>query len=141
MKDSTKELGKALKGKINKGCNIEKISNWAYILSYINHRKSFSPEIMRILNDLSFMDAGPEFEFSAEQLNEIADRLIFDGEKEELSEPIPEIKIIAEDLGDNWLLCPLCQEAWQFQTKYGMVLCPKCDNKLHNPKFQSSLSL
>lgn len=58
--------------------------------------------------------------------------------KNELFLPIPEIKNVAQDLGENWLMCPLCQDAWQSQTKDGMVLCPKCNNKLHNPKFDSS---
>lgn len=135
MKYFIKEIGNELMQEINKGCNVERIANWAYNLLYIKRRELPSNEIKRILNDLSSMDGGPEFEISADELRQIADRLIFEGEKEELSAPIPEIKNIAEDLGDNWLICPLCQEAWQSQSKYGMVLCPKCGNKLHNPKF------
>jgi len=55
-------------------------------------------------------------------------------EKDELAKPIPEIQEKANDLGDNWLMCPLCQEAWENHSKYGMVRCPNCNHKLHNPK-------
>lgn len=59
--------------------------------------------------------------------------------RSELLLPIREVKEVAQELDDNWLLCPNCQEAWQSQSKYGMVLCPTCNHKLHNPKFNSSI--
>lgn len=75
--------------------------------------------------------------FSEQELEKLAIKFILEREKDDLSKPILEIKDKAEDLGEDWLMCPLCQEAWQSQSKYGMVLCPKCNNKLHNPKFPS----
>jgi hypothetical protein len=130
------ELGKALKKLLVTESDVVKISRWALKL-YSENYTYLDSTMIEILECLFSIEDDPQFELSNNELNEIADRLIFEGEKEEL-EPIPEIKNTAEDLGDNWLMCPLCQEAWQFQTKYGMVLCPKCGNKLHNPKFESS---
>lgn len=41
----------------------------------------------------------------------------------------------AEELRDNWLMCPLCQEAWETTTEYALIKCPGCKQWLHNPKF------
>jgi hypothetical protein len=41
----------------------------------------------------------------------------------------------ATDLGNNWLMCPLCEETWKLQSSYGMVRCPGCQIKLHNPRY------
>jgi uncharacterized C2H2 Zn-finger protein len=64
--------------------------------------------------------------------------LIAEGEKEDLGKPNPEIKEVAQSIGEDWLMCPICQEAWENASTYGMVRCPKCNNKLHNPKFNQA---
>lgn len=130
------ELGKALKELLRKENDIVKISRWALKL-YSENYVSLDSTMIDILECLFSMEDDTQFKLTTDELKELAKKLILEGEKEELSAPIPEIKDIAEDLGDNWLLCPLCHEAWQSQSKYGMVLCPKCSNKLHNPKFES----
>ena len=56
--------------------------------------------------------------------------------KEELLFPLPETKEIATALGDHWLMCPLCQEAWKDHSTYAMIRCPKCNEKLHNPEYK-----
>ena len=66
------------------------------------------------------------------------DNFQMDSEKKDLGKPILEIREIAEDLGEDWLMCPLCQEAWQSQSTYGMVECPQCKSKLHNPRYKAS---
>ncbi len=35
---------------------------------------------------------------------------------------------------DYNLMCPLCFETWESDSILGMVECPKCKAKLHNPK-------
>ncbi|SCC90853.1 hypothetical protein SCG7109_AX_00020 [Chlamydiales bacterium SCGC AG-110-M15] len=37
------------------------------------------------------------------------------------------------DLGDEWLMCPLCEEAWKLEVKSKMIRCPKCSSKFFNP--------
>ena len=51
------------------------------------------------------------------------------------------IKKIAVLISDNWLMCPEpdCQEVWENKLNYGMVRCPKCKEKLHNPNFNPTV--
>lgn len=42
----------------------------------------------------------------------------------------------ASDLGDGWVMCPDCQEAWQTASFDGMLRCPKCSVLLHNPLYK-----
>jgi hypothetical protein len=51
----------------------------------------------------------------------------------DLEFPDPEVNLKAEKLEDNWLMCPICIDAWQTDSKAGMVMCPKCKNVMHNP--------
>ncbi|MEI8366370.1 MAG: hypothetical protein WCF65_08115 [Parachlamydiaceae bacterium] len=129
-------IGEELKRELSQGYNIQKISSLAAHW-YVSYRRECVSDIDAVLNRISLMDAGPEFVLTVNELNTIADRLINEGEKEELGAPIPEIREIAEDLGDTWLMCPFCQEAWQSQSTYGMVECPQCKSKLHNPRFKA----
>ena len=81
------------------------------------------------------MEDEPQFEYTKKELQILANKLIDEGEKEELTIPNPKIKDIALDLGNNWLMCPICQETWEGHSTYGMLCCPKCNNLLHNPKY------
>lgn len=49
---------------------------------------------------------------------------------------IPEKQEVTQDLGNNWLMCPICQEAWEDHFESGVIRCPKCKSKLQNPKFK-----
>lgn len=135
MKYSKKEIGEGLLEELNKGYDIERISNWAGDL-YISMEDNQSPELNDLLHHIFMMDAGPEFEYPAQELRLLANKLIDDGNKEELSQPILDIKDTAQDLENNWLMCPLCQEVWEDSSGDAMVCCPKCNNKLHNPSFK-----
>lgn len=53
-----------------------------------------------------------------------------------MHDSIPEKEEIAQSLGDNWLMCPTCQESWEEISKYGMVRCPKCNKKLYDHHLQ-----
>jgi hypothetical protein len=128
-------LGKELKLELQKGYDVIRISRWAYGI-FFNHSRELDKELYDLLQELFRMEDDPQFEMSSEELSVLADRLISEGEKNELLNPISSIKENALDLGDFWLMCPLCQEVWQNRTLYSMVRCPKCQNKLHNPHFK-----
>jgi len=126
-------LGEELRRKIIKRESIEQISNWASDL-YFNSRGSLPKEINDILRDIYIMDAGPEFVLTIDELNKIADMLVAEGDSEELFKSIPEVKDKAVQLDEIWMMCPLCQCVWETQSQYGMLQCPGCKRKLHNPK-------
>lgn len=85
MKYSKKKLGIALKEELNQGYNIERISNWADDL-FISMRSERSSELEDILRYIFLMDAGPEFEYTEQELRLLAELLI----KEE-EDPIKKI--------------------------------------------------
>jgi len=47
----------------------------------------------------------------------------------------PNIKITAEPIGDNWVLCPECNEAFEVDKEQGVITCPNvaCRTKMNNP--------
>jgi hypothetical protein len=47
-------------------------------------------------------------------------------------------KAVAEDVGDGWLLCPSCHEAWQTFVRGTTVRCPNCSTVLRSPVTQST---
>jgi hypothetical protein len=75
MKHTKKEIGKELKNQLEKKYNIERISNWAYDL-FISLRGELSPELDDILDRISLMAAGPEFEYTEQELKLLAELLI-----------------------------------------------------------------
>ena len=75
MNYSKKEIGEELKCELGKGYNIERISNWADSL-YFSSRGNFSKELDDILRHIFIMDAGPEFEYTEQELRSLAELLI-----------------------------------------------------------------
>ncbi|MDR3624750.1 MAG: hypothetical protein P4L16_06390 [Chlamydiales bacterium] len=139
MESLKKELGKELKANLSDPYDPDRIARWADHVRY-TYRRELSNELYDMIDTLTTMSCGPEFVLPQEEVRSFAEQLITEGEREELGEALPEIEEIAQDLlEDNWLMCPLCQEAWQDYSKYAMVYCPKCNNKLHNPKFKPSI--
>lgn len=129
-------IGRKLKEKLSEGYDVVNISRWAFHI--FSNTRSLDSELRDILEQLFSMEDDPQFELTAEELTELAEKLIAEGERDTLGNPIPEIEEIAQSLGDNWFMCPICQEAWEDFSKYGMVRCPKCNNVLHNPKYNGS---
>jgi len=127
-------IGKELKSELAQGYDIVRISRWA-LRVFSENIRSLDASSRDILEKLFSMEDDPQFELTADELCALANKLIDEGDEEELGKPISEIKDVAEELGGNWLMCPLCQESWEDHSKYGMVRCPKCNQKLHNPKF------
>jgi hypothetical protein len=120
-----KALGEELKIEISKGFNIVRISQWAFQL-YSENLNFLNSEICDILETLFSMEDDLQFELTKEQLEDLADRLILEGERDDLQQPDPGIKEKAQELEDSWVMCPLCQEAWRDNSRYAMLLCPKC---------------
>jgi len=79
------------------------------------------------------MEDDPQFEYTESELHALADKLIAEEERVEFSEPDPNVTEQATHLEDKWLMCPLCTEAWDSESVYPMVRCPKCQEKLSNP--------
>ena len=69
------ELGEFFKKELAKGFDIRRISLWADE-KFIDMRDWRSVEIENILQNLMMMNAGPEFEYTENELNMLADMLI-----------------------------------------------------------------
>ena len=139
MNYSKREFGKDLKKQIDDGYNPKKIGSWAHRL-YLEYCGKIDKDLEENIIDLFVLEEGPEFELHEIELLVLANKLIAEGDKEELSQPLLEIKEVATTLGDHWLMCPLCQEAWEDHSTYAMVRCPKCNEKLHNPEYKKTTS-
>ncbi|MFA5250396.1 MAG: hypothetical protein WC371_03180 [Parachlamydiales bacterium] len=47
----------------------------------------------------------------------------------------PLIKEKAEIIDQEWLLCPVCHDAWLSNSLDAMVVCTNCQKIMHNPRF------
>ena len=68
-------FGKELKDKIKDKIKVEKIVQWSHTI-YLNHIHEIDLDFRDILLTLNTMELGPEFEFTYEELEKIADDLI-----------------------------------------------------------------
>ena len=71
---------------------------------------------------------------------EVREVKIFKTYKElmDLEFPNPSIIETAEIADSQWLMCPLCIDAWESSNdRDGMVRCPKCKTIMHNPRYLS----
>ncbi len=48
-----------------------------------------------------------------------------------------DIKERASSLDENWLLCPICMDGWECTSRDSIVICPKCNEILYNPRHQT----
>lgn len=69
------KYGKLLKEKIDNKLPCEEIGKWSYAYYYEN-MLNLDYEFQDLLKSLAMMEEGPEFEYTYEQLNQIADDLI-----------------------------------------------------------------
>ena len=62
---------------------------------------------------------------------------IFYKRKREMDLEFPDKSIQEKAVAGNNhnLMCPLCFETWESDSILGMIECPKCKAKLHNPKY------
>lgn len=54
----------------------------------------------------------------------------------DLELPDDSVKAIAQIADPEWLICPLCVDAWQSVSTDGMIVCSNCKAVMHNPRFQ-----
>jgi hypothetical protein len=54
----------------------------------------------------------------------------------DLEFPNPSILESATVFEEPWLYCPICIDGWECTSRAGMVICPKCENMLHNPRYE-----
>ncbi len=73
---SKKQISVELTKELNKGYNIERISNWAFALSHFRSKEDQLPEIENLLQAIYLMDAGPEFEYSEKELRLLSEMLM-----------------------------------------------------------------
>ncbi|QVL55805.1 MAG: hypothetical protein KFB95_00960 [Simkaniaceae bacterium] len=125
------QFAKELKEKIKNTEPTVEVGRWAYSV-YFNNMGEIDSNFREILLDLSVMEEGKEFELSYKELEKIADDLI----EEELKKPDLSISKSATILDEKWIMCPDCIDAWESTSKSAMVICPKCNQMFHNPRFQ-----
>ncbi len=70
-----KQFGRELKDLVKQKQSISKIGEWAYS-TYLRHIEDIDLDFRDILLTLNTMEFGPEFAFSYEELEKIADDLI-----------------------------------------------------------------
>lgn len=127
-------IGSELKAQLMQAYDVVRISRWA--LRIFSSERILEPELRSILETILSMEDDPQFELSSEELTLLAKKLIAEGKREELGNPDPTIQEVAQSLGNSWMMCPVCQEAWEEETsEFGMVCCPTCKHKLHNPNY------
>jgi hypothetical protein len=51
--------------------------------------------------------------------------------------PDPYIDVKASAIDETWVMCPSCIDAWEPRSTEGMIVCPKCNNIMHNPFYHS----
>ena len=69
------QLGKELKENISKTFNTDQIARWAEDI-HASHCLELSKELYGIVEILSMMSLGPEFEYSKKQIELLAEKLI-----------------------------------------------------------------
>jgi len=69
------QFGKDLKQQVFEQKNIELIGRWAFS-AYSKHISHIEDDVIDIALDLGTMELGPEFAYSYEELDQIADDLI-----------------------------------------------------------------
>ena len=69
------QFGYELKERVFKKQDVSEIGAWAYEI-FLNHSDSFDDVFLNMLITLNTMEIGPEFAFTYEELNQIADNLI-----------------------------------------------------------------
>ena len=75
MAYTREQFGRELKQRLANKEALESIGSWAYTM-YLSHLHEIDDMLEEMLITLNTMELGPEFAFSYEKLNQIADDLI-----------------------------------------------------------------
>lgn len=92
-----------------------------------------------------FIFGFPEWAFQSDFFDNLVDGeqqegSIFKSYKELMDLEFPDSSItVFAQIGDNeWLICPICLDAWQFGGKRdALVKCPKCSRISNNPRYEN----
>lgn len=74
MTYSKKQFSKDLKQEIQKGFDVARIAQWAYMLS-IDRYREIPSDLDKVIQQVAVMGEGEEFEFSEDELIQLADEL------------------------------------------------------------------
>ena len=99
MNYNKNQLGLELKKQLRHGCNVWKISRWAYGI-FFDHRDRLTLEIKEILKDLARMEDDPQFEYSEAELNLLAEMLI--NNEEDILKKINKINLDEQDHAEGY---------------------------------------
>ena len=124
--------------------------------------KSLIGNLGFLLGSLEEVEENWEAEFSMErgQLDTIysialvKNRPISTSDQEEITKSVKNLKKLAEDalneclehpdplilntaaiIDDEWLMCSNCTDSWKCTSNNAMVICPACNEALHNPRY------
>lgn len=75
MKYTSKQFGLDLKKQLQHSFAVHEISQWAYLLGIDKHREIDS-DLDKIIQQIAVMSEGPQFEFSEQELLDLANSLI-----------------------------------------------------------------
>lgn len=92
MAYTQKEFGLELKKRIKAKQDLAIIGRWAFGRYWL-YKMEIDHAFQNLLKNLSAMENGPEFEFSYEELNKIADKLIAGERNIQLYKPIENLKL------------------------------------------------
>ena len=73
---------------------------------------------------------------------EYQEKQIFKAYKERMDLEFPDASIVdfPQVLDSEWLMCPICIDAWQsIDSKDALIKCPKCQKLYNNPRFNNEL--
>jgi hypothetical protein len=74
MTYTKKQFALELKEQLNCGYDIDRISQWAYLMS-LEHYRDIESGLLEIMEDIEIMGAGPEFELTEQEIKQFADHL------------------------------------------------------------------
>lgn len=97
-------------------------------------RNDWKDAMEALINDLDYheyIEENRDVELVVDNLKSLTNSFLTDY----LTIPDPKIDAIAIAEEPNWLICTRCYEAWQTKSLLAMVVCPRCENALHNPFF------
>ena len=78
MTYTKKQFALDLKQKLQHGFDIPKLSQWAYLLS-VDRYEEIDSCLDKIIQQIAVMNEGPEFEFSENELLDLANKIIEEG--------------------------------------------------------------
>jgi hypothetical protein len=75
MTYTRKDFGKDLMAELEQGYDVVRLSRWAMSL-YLKHCHEMDPDLYETIMSIVAMEEGPEFEFSEQELRQMANELL-----------------------------------------------------------------